>query len=350
MCLYPKERYTNALIHESSPYLRQHAHNPVNWYPWGKEALQKAKREKKLIFLSIGYSTCHWCHVMEKESFTDEAIAKLLNAHFVSIKVDREEYPQLDKKYQRIYMHLHGRRGGWPLSVFLSPEGEVVDIRTYIPKEEGYGSEGLMNLLPALAALQEHPDRLIQRIETNKKRMASTQVQSTQQAVTVTGAVKEMRKSITVSFDSSNGGFSHAPKFPEASKIDWLLTYYRLYQDTKALEMATYTLTQMAHRGIYDQIGGGFFRYATDSAWQYPHFEKMLYTNAQMISVYANAYMLTGDRVYKKVVEETIAAMRRRYVRNGLFVSASDADSDGEEGGYDLSTLFGTKNQADSPN
>ena len=320
--------HTNALIHEPSPYLQQHAHNPVNWYPWGDEAFVKAKKEHKLIFLSIGYSTCHWCHVMEEESFTDSAVAQLLNRDFVSIKVDREEYPQIDKKYQRIYRAIHGKRGGWPLSVFLTPQMEVIDIRTYIPKEEGYGSEGLMKLLPSLVALSKDPLVLQKRLNHNKIRiLAQDRSRGERQSTVLREVIARLRAQLETSFDQKSGGFGSHPKFPEASKIALLLDLYRLYGDQEAYQMATTTLTKMAKGGLYDQIGGGFFRYTVDEAWQIPHFEKMLYTNAELIGVYAQAYLLSGDPLYKRVVNETIEAMQQHFMRDGLFVSASDADS-----------------------
>ncbi len=327
--------YTNALIHESSPYLRQHAHNPVNWYPWGKEALQKAKREHKLIFLSIGYSTCHWCHEMEKESFTDEAVAALLNRDFVAIKVDREQYPQLDRKYQRVYQRVHGKRGGWPLSVFLTPQLEVVDIRTYIPKEEGYGSEGLLKLLPKLARVRQSPQQLQRQVTQLQAKIYQAKTDNTAQKSSDAVAVRFLRE-VTKEFDAVNGGFGKHPKFPEASKLETLMEMYRLDGNESVWKMVEVTLDAMARGGIYDQIEGGFFRYATDSAWEYPHFEKMLYTNVQMIALYTKAYLLSGKALYKRIVQESIAVMQARFGGNGLYFSASDADSGNEEGGYYL--------------
>ncbi|RRS32193.1 MAG: hypothetical protein P794_02140 [Epsilonproteobacteria bacterium (ex Lamellibrachia satsuma)] len=327
--------HTNALIKEDSPYLQQHAHNPVNWYPWGKEAFEKAEKEHKLIFLSIGYSTCHWCHVMEEESFTDEEVAKLLNKDYISIKVDREEYPQIDKKYQQLYMAAYVERGGWPLSVFFSPEAKVFHLATYIPKEEGYGSKGMMKMLPSFVKMyQKEPQKFQQYIE---KYQISAIKGITQQSVktkltldTMDRFVEETEKE----FDSKNGGFAKRPKFPEASKIALLLDVYRINGNRQAFHMAEKTLRKMAEGGIYDQIGGGFFRYTTDEAWQIPHFEKMLYTNAELIPVYVTMFELTKDPLYKRIVNETIRQMEKHFMRSGLYLSASDADSDGEEGGY----------------
>ncbi len=326
--------YTNALIHESSPYLQQHAHNPVDWYPWGKKAFIKAKREHKLIFLSIGYSTCHWCHEMERESFTDEAVAKLLNDNFVSIKVDREEYPQIDKKYQALYLAKYGKRGGWPLSVFLTPEGKVLYIATYIPKEAGYGSPGLLKLLPELATLRDDPEALRKRIASFGVPSSTHRTSSATIDIPVRAVIEKSIKRLEETYDKKHGGFGKRPKFPEASKIEMLLTIVRLTGNTHAMQMLMQTLTKMARSGLYDQVEGGFFRYTTDAGWEYPHYEKMLYINAELITVYARAYRVTADPLYRRVVEETIAHMRDHFSREGLFFAASDADSDGEEGGY----------------
>lgn len=332
--LCAEHNHTNALIHEDSPYLQQHAHNPVDWYPWGKEAFEKAKKENKMIFLSIGYSTCHWCHVMEEESFTDEEVARLLNESFISIKVDREEYPQLDKKYQMFYMAVHAKRGGWPLSVFMSPEAEVFHLATYIPKNEAYGSMGIMKLLPSFSTekddnLKQFENRIQEYKEASFKGNRKERLRELDLAV-----MDKVVNEISEEFDQENGGFASRPKFPEASKLELLLSIYKLNQNKQAFHMAEKTLKKMAEGGIYDQIGGGFFRYTTDYAWQMPHFEKMLYTNAELIPVYVTLYEITGDRLYKKVVDESIAQMENNFMEEGVYFSASDADSDGEEGGY----------------
>ncbi len=333
--LFAEQKYTNALIKENSPYLQQHAHNPVNWYPWGKEAFEKAKKENKLIFLSIGYSTCHWCHVMEEESFENKAIAKLLNDNYIAIKVDREAYPQLDKKYQNWYQSVYGKRGGWPLSVFLSPEGNVFHLATYIPAEEGYGSKGMFKMLPSFVSLyhkhRNNFDRLVKKYEEDRFSRHKSKALGTQKSDALVSLFMQKVKS---QFDPVNGGFAKRPKFPEASKIELLLDIYRLKGNKEALKMGEFTLRKMAEGGIYDQIGGGFFRYTTDVQWDIPHFEKMLYTNAELISVYSKAYRLTQKALYKKVVAESISRMEAVFMKNGLFFSASDADSAGEEGGY----------------
>ena len=333
--VFAEHNHTNALINEDSPYLQQHAHNPVNWYPWGEEAFAKAKKENKLIFLSIGYSTCHWCHVMEEESFENEAVAKLLNDNYISIKVDREEYPQLDKKYQKWYMGIHGKRGGWPLTVFMSPEAEVFHLATYIPAEEGYGSKGMNHMLPSFVDIFMTNPKKFQVLVTQYKKARK---KSHDQKVVKTRLTEELvhafMQKIKKQFDSKNGGFYKRPKFPEASKLALLLDIYALYDDKEAWYMAEFTLKKMAEGGIYDQIGGGFFRYTTDEAWHIPHFEKMLYTNAELLPVYVKLYEITKDPLYKRVVVETIAQMENSFMRKGLYLSASDADSAGEEGGY----------------
>ena len=326
---------TNALIHESSPYLQQHAHNPVNWYPWGETAFGRAKKEHKLIFLSIGYSTCHWCHVMERESFTDKRVAALLNRDFIAIKVDREQYPQIDKKYQRIYQSVHGRRGGWPLSVFLTPQEEVLDIRAYIPKEAAYGSEGLLQLLPKLAALRHDP-KAMQREQQAMQKQCRQHQKSKKRPSSSQKSAEAFLSSVIASFDARHGGFGTHPKFPEAAKLETLMMLHQLESNATLWQMTEQTLDAMAHGGIYDQVGGGFFRYTVDAAWLRPHFEKMLYTNAEMIRLYANAYLRSGKTLYRRIVRESIAAMQRHFGYRHLFFSASDAESDGVEGGYYL--------------
>ena len=327
-CLWAEYKYTNALIKEHSPYLQQHAHNPVNWYPWGEEAFEKAKKEHKLIFLSIGYSTCHWCHVMEEESFTDVNLSKLLNDDFISIKVDREQYSQIDKKYQEIYRDVYGKRGGWPLSIFMTSYKEVFFMGTYIPKEEGYGSKGLLSLFPSFVVLNANTSALKEAIEKHKKKQNSLQLDKND--TVVSKVVSEIEKQ----YDVRNGGFAIHPKFPEASKLDLLLDIVKLTGNQKAWDMAEVTLKKMARSGLYDQVNGGFFRYTIDSEWQIPHFEKMLYTNAELSAVYVEMYEMTGDILYKKVVEESISEIEKHYMQEGIYLSASDADSDGEEGGY----------------
>ncbi|MEA3419652.1 MAG: thioredoxin domain-containing protein [Campylobacterota bacterium] len=333
--LWAEHQFTNTLIHEDSPYLQQHAHNPVNWYPWGEEAFAKAKEENKLIFLSIGYSTCHWCHVMEEESFESEEVAALLNRDYVPIKVDREALPQIDKKYQQLFKFLNGRSGGWPLSVFLTSDQKPFYVTTYIPKEEGYGSRGMMNLLPYYADLSRQEPEKIMKLATAYEKIAKKG--SSEQSQTVKfdqKIIEKILKEMEDHFDAQNGGFGKRPKFPEASKIALLLDIYRINGNQKALTMARETLVKMAQSGLYDQIDGGFFRYTTDRRWQIPHFEKMLYTNAELIPLYVQLYLVDPQPLFFKVVNETIGEMDRHLMQKGLYYSASDADSGGEEGGY----------------
>ena len=333
--LWAENVYTNALINEDSPYLRQHAHNPVDWHPWGEEAFEKAKKENKLIFLSIGYSTCHWCHVMEEESFEDEEVAKLLNRDYVSIKVDREQFPQIDKKYQQLFTSLYGRSGGWPLSIFLTPKRKPFYVTTYIPKEKGYGSEGMLKLLPHYAKLfQENSKQIAERVSAYAKAVKKGSAGGREVVTFNQQLVKSVVRSLEENYDAENGGFGKRPKFPEASKISLLLDIYRINGNPKALSMAKESLTKMARSGLYDQIDGGFFRYTTDQQWHMPHFEKMLYSNAQLISLYAKFYQSDPDPLYLEVVNESIAEIDRHFLHHGLYFSASDADSDGEEGGY----------------
>ncbi len=324
--------YENHLINSPSPYLQAHAHNPVEWYPWSKEAFKKAKEENKLIFLSIGYSTCHWCHVMEKESFENEKIATLLNKYYISIKVDKEEMPNIDAKYQYILTKLRKIRNGWPLTVILTPDKKVLYIATYIPPTRAYGLEGLDTLLLRLAKLHiNDPKREEKIVKANEilikrkkpvKRYRKVQIE------------KEFIKKMWKRFDKIYKGFDLRPKYPLASHLNLLLDIYLLTNDKKAKEMFFSSIEAMAKGGIYDQIEGGFFRYSTHPDWIVPHFEKMLYTQAELIPIYAKAYLLTSNPLYKKVVLESADETIKRFQKNSLFYSASDADSQGIEGGY----------------
>ncbi len=330
--------YTNHLIDEESPYLLQHAHNPVDWYPWGEEAFEKARREHKPIFLSIGYSTCHWCHVMEEESFENEEIAKLINRWFVPIKVDRERMPHLDKYYQRIYTLLHRRGGGWPLTVVLTEDLKPFFAATYIPPEDSYGVKGMKTVLPALGELyakdRESVEKRAAAIEALAKRIEDLPKGELDEGLSI---AKRAVENIWSYYDKIYGGFGDRPKFPESSRIALLLDIYRLNGDEKAKMMALQTLDSMARSGLYDQIGGAFFRYCVDRRWRMPHFEKMLYTNAQLIPLYVRAWRMTGRDRFREVVVDTIAEIDRRFrTPEGLYFGASDADSDGEEGGYFL--------------
>lgn len=333
--IYAQDRYTNALIDESSPYLKQHAHNPVDWHPWGKDAFDKAKKEDKLIFLSIGYSTCHWCHVMEEESFTDIEIAKLLNKDYISIKVDREQFPQIDKRYQQIFSSVSSHSGGWPLSIFLTPDMKPLYISTYIPRYEGYGSMGMVKILPYLADIYHYDEAKRAELVARYEKATTDIYRDSNETIRFDrGLIKKTISQIEKSYDRVNGGFAKRPKFPESSKISLLLDIYRVSGSQRAFGMAKHTLDKMARSGLYDQIDGGFFRYTTDTEWQIPHFEKMLYTNAELISLYSDIYLIEPNPLYLKVIRESISQIDRDLMRGGLYLSASDADSDGEEGGY----------------
>ena len=327
--------YTNDLIYEESPYLRQHAHNPVNWMPWGKKAFDKAKREHKPIFLSIGYSTCHWCHVMERESFENEEVAKLINENYIPIKVDKEERPDIDKYYQKVYQIIHQRSGGWPLTIILTEDMKPFFAATYIPPEDGYGVKGLKTILPIFAkAYKENKKEIEKRADailTLVKRYEDARYIPVELNLDI---AKKFVKEAYSEFDKSYKGFSKRVKFPESSKIRALIDIYMVTKDKKAFEMANDTLITMAKSGLYDQVDGAFFRYTTDRKWQIPHYEKMLYTNAELIDVYTRMYKLTKNPLFKKVVKETIKEIDTRFGKSGLYFSASDADTKGVEGGY----------------
>ncbi len=326
----------NKLLHEDSPYLKQHAHNPVRWYPWGDEAFSKAEKEDKLIFLSIGYSTCHWCHVMEKESFENSAVAKMLNRDFIAIKVDREEYPHIDRHYQDIYALMNRRGGGWPLTIVMTPDRRVFFSATYMPPDDKFGRAGLKGMMRVLVDAYKHKKEEVLKsaasIEAAMQRMQSGRegVKSRLDISIITQFLKE----VEANFDKENKGLGDTPKFPHVTTLNTLLDIYRINGDKKALFMAVESLEAMRRGGIYDQIEGGFYRYSTDAMWMIPHFEKMLYTNAELLSSYANAYALTKDATFKKVIEETMHNIHERFYKDGLYYSASDADSDGEEGKY----------------
>ncbi|WP_187648199.1 thioredoxin domain-containing protein [Nitrosophilus labii] len=328
-------KYTNALIYEESPYLLQHAHNPVNWLPWGEEAFKKAKREHKPIFLSIGYSTCHWCHVMEEESFENEEIAKLINENFIPIKVDKEERPDIDKYYQKVYQVIHQRSGGWPLTIILTEDLKPFFAATYIPPEDGYGVKGLKTILPVLAKAyinnRETIEKRADAILSLMKKVENAEYVPVHLDLSI---AKKFLMQTKEYFDPVYKGFSKRIKFPESSRIRALIDIYMITKEKSALKMANETLIAMAKWGIYDQINGAFFRYTTDRKWQIPHFEKMLYTNAELIDVYTRMYKITKNPLFKKVVEETIKEIDTRFGYEGLYFSASDADTEGVEGGF----------------
>jgi uncharacterized protein YyaL (SSP411 family) len=337
-----RPHYTNRLALESSPYLLQHAHNPVNWYPWGDDAFAEAKRLGRLVFLSIGYSTCHWCHVMEEESFEDETIASFLNAHFIPIKADREERPDVDAVYMRAAQQINGS-GGWPLSVWLTKERQPLFAGTYFPPYAGLrgAGPGFLEILTELVRLwDEEPLRVREAAQalTNAVRLdlemkATPQPSAPPRPDTkhIAAAVEQCRRV----FDEEHGGLRLPQKFPSHVPIRLLLRHHQRTGDTDALHMAVRTLEGMATGGIYDQVAGGFHRYATDSRWLVPHFEKMLYDNALLVVAYAEAWQVTKRADFARVVRETCDELLATFASpEGTFYSATDADSEGEEGKF----------------
>ena len=351
--MHDTPKHTNRLIHETSPYLLQHAHNPVDWYPWGEEALARSKQEQKPILLSIGYSACHWCHVMERESFENEEIAAVMNELFVNIKVDREERPDLDEIYMNA-VQIMTRQGGWPMTVFLTPDLKPFYGGTYYPPTDRYGRPGFPKVMEAVSeAFNEQNTQVLQQAEqiTTHLAQVSNVVDPHHHELTeelMQNAFQQYRSQ----FDSHHGGFGNAPKFPPSMGLPFLLRYWRHSGNPNALEMVELTLEKMARGGMYDQLGGGFHRYSTDAHWLVPHFEKMLYDNAQLVVAYYEAYQATQKPFYRDVATETLDyVIREMYdAENGGFYSTQDADSEGVEGKFfvwepnDVEDIIGEEN------
>ena len=326
----------NELKNEESPYLLQHANNPVNWLPWGDEALAKAKKENKIIFLSIGYSTCHWCHVMGHESFENEEIATILNRDFINIKVDREEYPNIDKHYQDVYKVMNQRAGGWPLTVIMTPDAKVFYTATYLPPKAKSKYRGLDEILSDMYDLYHNRKELATTMTYNIERITkkkSTLEENASMPIDDNLSMLFLTQ-LTEKYDARYKGIGVEPKFPHATSFDTLLDISRLTLNFDAKTMADDALTAMAKGGINDQIEGGFYRYSTDEEWRTPHFEKMLYTNAELLETYDNAYKMSGNELFKETMNKTIENIYARFEKENLFYSASDADSNGVEGKY----------------
>ncbi len=326
-------KHTNALINETSPYLLQHAHNPVAWHPWNETALKLAKDQNKPIFLSIGYSACHWCHVMEHESFENEEIAAYMNEHFINIKVDREERPDLDEIYMSAVQAMTGS-GGWPMSVFLTPDLKPFYGGTYFPPIDKYGRPGFLTVLQGVErAFRDDHEKVLESADKMTMYIQQAAVQTPSDHPLNLELIETAFQQLRGRFDRTHGGFGGAPKFPHSMDVALLLRYFHRTGDAEALQMAEFSLRKMAEGGMYDQVGGGFHRYSVDERWLIPHFEKMLYDNALLAKIYTEAYQITKNEFYKKIVVEIMEYVLREMTSpEGGFYSTQDADSEGKEG------------------